>query len=59
MIYLSNFIPKLWPSTNKDDDEPVEAATEYSDKPKPRVFEWMRKMLKRAWFQVCENSDST
>jgi hypothetical protein len=46
MIYLSNFIPKLWPSTNKeDDDEPVEEATEYSDKPKPRVFEWMRKML--------------
>ena len=26
-MYLSNFIPKLWPSTNEDDDEP-----------KPRVF---------------------
>ena len=43
-MYLSNFIPKLWPSTNEDDDEPVEEATEYSEKPKPRV-EWMRKML--------------
>lgn len=36
MIYIYQiFIPKLWPSTNKEDD----------DEPKPRVFEWMRKML--------------